>query len=87
VFTGAEALEYLGVSASDRTLETLRREHGLVCFRIGQETMYHRRHLDSLIERLAGMDLPPSKEFADSALLPADGTKPVSSRIRMALRA
>jgi hypothetical protein len=57
IFTPAEALAYLGVEGdAERTLKTLREEHGLICFRIGQRTMYHRAHLDNLVLRLAGID-------------------------------
>lgn len=58
LFTPEQALAYLAVSGeSDRTLETLRREHGLRCFKIGQRTMYHRQHLDALVLRLIGADV------------------------------
>jgi hypothetical protein len=58
LFTGEEAAIYLHLDPvkGERTLETLRERDGLVGFRIGKEFMYHRLHLDSLIDRIFGID-------------------------------
>lgn len=56
LFTADEALQYLHLSGeADRTLETLREKHQLIGQKVGRALMYHRRHLDSLIDRLFGI--------------------------------
>lgn len=54
LFTPEEAMVYLRLDATDRTLDTLRAEHGLQFVKVGRQTLYHRRHLDALVNRLAG---------------------------------
>lgn len=84
LFNAVEALEYLHLAEpTDRTLETLRQSHGLVCFSIGKVTMYHRRHLDSLVERLAGMDQRSSTDCV--FVNPKFPEKPVSKSIRASM--
>lgn len=84
LFKASEALAYLRLdSTSEHTLETLRRSHGLTGFMVGQEMMYHRRNLDSLVDRLSGTDLP-IRHAADSTPLPA-GRGKMNSGIRMAI--
>lgn len=64
VFTGEEAIAYLHLDAltddPDRTLETLRANHGLCGQRIGARGfLYHRASLDALIDRAFGVSSPP----------------------------
>lgn len=60
VFTGQEAIAYLHldsiVDGPERTLETLRKEYGLVGQRIGaREYLYHRANLDAVVDRVFGL--------------------------------
>lgn len=57
LFTAAEAMEYLHLTADDeRALETLRSTHGLHAARIGKAYMYHRHDLDAVVLRVFGKE-------------------------------
>ena len=62
LFTDEEALIYLHREPGDTSiLETLREKHDLIGFKIGNRYVYHRKHLDNLVIRLAGIVASPIK--------------------------
>lgn len=53
LFTEAEALDYLHLKPdAERTLKTLRDAHSLPGYKFGNEYLYHRKDLDSLVSRV-----------------------------------
>lgn len=66
LFNAAQAVAYLRLDSEtgERTLETLRTTHGLQGQKMGRGFMYHRRYLDSFVDRMFGTADPVVRRAA-----------------------
>lgn len=74
LFTAEEAIEYLRLD-SIRSLDTLRENWGLRPIGLGKAGLYHRRHLDELVEKAAG----GIRKADDPPTAAGDGVRPLQS--------
>jgi hypothetical protein len=60
IFRPLEAAQYLSF-ATERSLETLRMQYGLIGQKVGKNFRYHRADLDACALRMFGRERPPER--------------------------